>query len=115
MTNGYQVVEPSTLNAILPRKAHRGIAVAILKWAVSELIAQYGDRLDNIEVEVIPVTYLGTYPAVGIRYQNDPIEDRGAEIESAINQIVLNRPVTDLVNFVCEESNSWDEVWREMT
>lgn len=114
MKNGYQIIEPNSLESLLGNPSHAAIAVAALEWAVDRLKLQSPHLFDDVTVEVVLVSYLGAYPAIGIRYKHEDAPDHGPAISDAIDAIVRQLPFSDFLAFVEKSNSDWCEVWQEI-
>lgn len=64
MSEGYQVVEPDCLDRLAGDPKCQDLAILILHWIATE--ANTRRALPSGTVEVIKVTYMGSYPALGV-------------------------------------------------
>lgn len=110
MKKGYQVIEPRPLGRLV-RSQQFDVAVSFLNWLIQELNADLGDRLHNVEIEVIPVEYLGgPYPALGVYYKESPHPDLSPLIESRVTQILQDRPALAFLDAVQASPVSWQDL-----
>jgi hypothetical protein len=96
---GYQIIEPESLTSLLGNQAQAAVAVAVLEWVIDRIKIQSPKLFEEIEVEVIPVSYYGTYPAIGIRYNHDEMDDIGHMILTAIDFFVEHASFLDFLSF----------------
>lgn len=94
MENGYQLVEPAILAKLLPAAPNEGMGLAALSWIVERVRAKLGGALAHVDVDVIPVNYLGVYPAIGVRYHGEH-EDLAPTIERAVAELLSGTPVIE--------------------
>jgi len=114
MKKNYQVIEPSQLVGLFGDPKHFEFAVAIFHWLINELNADPEIQSQNIEIEVIRVTYHGSYPALGIHYKNKTHGDIGPKIVSSIEKLLSGKPVIDLVESIKGSKTSWKELTDQL-
>ncbi len=68
----------------------------------------------SVTIEVIAVTYHGTYPAIGVHYGLGDKRDLGAQISTSIDAIVEQASLKDFVSFLESSEQDWGEVWKEL-
>lgn len=84
-------------------------------WLLKEIREQLKDELTDTEVETICVTYMGSYPAIGVHYKNGfKGKDIGELVESAANTLLRERPVIDLIASITSSGVSWKERTAEI-
>lgn len=111
MADGYQVIEPSSIGKFISNSTHASFAVAILGWAIEKLKSEEASLIEGLRIQVIAVSYMGTYPAVGVHYGNPTAKDRGIDIETAINRIVIEGSISEFLEFAVSSFESWEDVW----
>ena len=114
MTQGYQIIEPSSLERLLVNTSQADIAVAILNWVVARVKSGSPQLFDEVSLEVIAVSYLGVYPAIGIRHNNEESRDLGQELCDAIDAIVERMPFGDFLSFAELASANWCDNWQQL-
>ncbi len=72
------------------------------------------DQLTEVEIEVIRVTYLGSYPAIGIRYLNDPKADLVRLLKRRLIDFWKDKVVLDFAEFLSVSGVSWSEVTKKL-
>ncbi len=104
---GYQVVEPPELNPLLVNATYHTFAVAILTWLCKSLKLELRDYLDQVDIDVICVTCMGSYPAIGIHYKDPECDDVSVFVQTTISRLLLNKSVWELVGFIGEDKTDW--------
>ena len=68
------------------------------------------------EIDVICVTYLGSYPSLGVHHGHDrPIPaDLEPLIQSTIDRLLGETPVIELINFIGKSQTSWSVVTDDL-
>jgi len=107
MSKGYQVIEPRMLDALFSHPIHDVFAVAILTWLCGLLRLEFEEYLDKVEFDVICVTYMGSYPAIGIHYKNKSLQDIGPLVEATIDRYLQGKSVLELVGFIVKDEIDW--------
>lgn len=114
MNQGYQIIEPTSLEMLLGNPSQATLAVAILEWAIHRLETQFPQLSDEVRIEVIPVSYQGVYPAIGLRYKHDNTPDLGPSISNRVDTLVGELSVSDFISFVETSTLSWCDTWQEL-
>lgn len=114
MQQGYQIIEPTSLVPLLGNQSQAPFAVAVLEWTIDRLRIQSPALFDEVSVEVIPVSYLGVYPAIGIRYKRESANDLEPIISDGINAIIERLSFSNFLSFIEDSSIAWGDVWKEM-
>jgi hypothetical protein len=114
MTQGYQIIEPSSLARLLVNQSQADIAVAVLNWVIDRLKSGSPQLLDEVSLEVIAVSYLGAYPTIGIIYNNEESRDLSQDISDAIDVIVGGVPFSDFLSFAEMASANWCDTWQQL-
>ncbi len=111
---GYQIVEPPSLGTVIAIPSQQPLAVAVLTWVIDRAKSQFEYLSDELSVEVICVTFVGSYPAVGVRYLQENPQDRGPEISDAIDAVMRSMSVADFVSFAEKSKVNWCDAWQRM-
>ena len=122
MQRGYQVIEPVAVERWLPVVCHREFVVALLHWLVSGIRPVLARERPDLWLEVIPVTYVGTYPALGIRFADGVDGDNrtceGEDVEPRLQQMVAELMATarlsDFIDFAIDPDADWSTIEREV-
>jgi hypothetical protein len=110
MERGYQIIEPTELNQLVRSPIHHELAVAIMYWLIPKVLSKIGGERENVELEVIRVSYQGTYPALGVHYKHRDHLDLGPLIESTVDALLHERPISELVDAIAASDVSWRDV-----
>ncbi|NOJ95627.1 hypothetical protein HMI51_22170 [Corallococcus coralloides] len=105
-SKGYQIIEPSSLGMLTACPDKHEFAVAMLQWLVQGLQVELKDQLRGVEISLIRVEYQGAYPALGVRYVNEP-NDLGKLIEQTADRLLQERSVSDFAAFLVREKVDW--------
>lgn len=113
MKKGYRLIEPLSINPLVVDTRYHEYAIIIMKYIIYCLFQNLGHKLDNIEIEVIKVTYLGSYPALGLHYS--PF-DKSLEnlIENEVDKIVNNLTINKLIVFISKSNTNWKEITNQI-
>jgi hypothetical protein len=115
MNKGYQVVEPLLVDKLAAKPATFEFAVATFYWLIKELYAEFPERLKEEIVEIIPVTYYQSYPAIGIAckdVESDP--DISNFVEKTMDRLLRERPVCELLDSVANSGLSWKDLTHRL-
>jgi hypothetical protein len=110
MSKGYQVIEPDALSPWVRNPSYDVFSVAILSWLCSRLQREFKDYAEYVDIEVIRVTYVSSYPAIGIHYKDESFKDIGPIVEAAINRILQERAILEFVEFFGNDKVNWNEI-----
>ncbi len=113
MSIGYRIVEPQQVDPLMVDAKYREYAVVIFYWFIEELYKELGHALDNVNIEVIKVCYLGCYPALGLQHEGDD-----AHIDDLVSQtadrLLEQRPVSEFIKFVATSDIDWRAVTTQL-
>ncbi|MDJ1501043.1 hypothetical protein [Xanthocytophaga agilis] len=111
----YQIVEILAFDKILGKCIGVELQILILKWVASILKKEIVQEGLAIEVDVIKVTYVSTYAALGIYYPNpeDILVDYGKYIEQKGERILRNCSFIEFIDesysFLAQDLISYDD------
>jgi hypothetical protein len=114
MTKGYQIVEPSALDSLLTVPSSHVFAMLILSWLCERLPHELPGHVHHVEFEVIGVSYMGSYPAIGIHYKEKNPQDVGPLVEAAIDRLLRDKPVLDLIKFIGAGKIDWSKATQNL-
>lgn len=114
MKHGYQIIEPPSLSTLLGSPSQAAVEVAVLTWVIHSIKLHSAQLFDEVSVEVIAVSYLGTYPAIGIRYKHDDPQDLGPAISDTIDDFVRHASFNDFASLIGMSTLPWCDIWQEM-
>ncbi len=103
MGKGYRIVEPDQLDPLIRDTNYHEFAVLIYKWLISELHKELKDNLEGVEIEIIPINFLGgERPALGVHYENVAFIDTHIDklIEVTCDQLLQERPISEFLAFI---------------
>lgn len=108
---GYQVIEQySFAQKIYDAKIPGEVLPGILAWIVCRLRAEESLRRLPVEIDLIPVTYYGTYPAIGVHYKEEGIEDCETIINNLVDKYFREFSLGQFFDSFLEQSSSIKEV-----
>jgi hypothetical protein len=107
--DGYEIIEPRSLEGLFSKPMNFTFAVAVFSWLIRELRTELGQQLDGVYLDVICARYLGAYPALGVRYDTGR-EGVRALIDQTIENLLTNRSVASLVAFIEASDTDWELV-----
>ena len=118
MSKGYQVIEPTAVERWLGIVHNREFVVALLHWLVQKIRPVLSEERPELFLEVIAVTYYGTYPALGLRfadgYDGDNRTYEGEDLEPRIQQMVIDLMATatlsDFMDFATNAHADWSKI-----
>ena len=122
MQRGYQVIEPEALERWLPLVRKREFVVALLHWVVSQIRPELTRERPELYLEVILVTHVGTYPALGVRfadgvqadnltYQGDDVEPR---VQAMVQELMSTAKLGDFIDFATDPTADWSVINRDI-
>jgi hypothetical protein len=122
MQRGHQVIEPVAVERWLAGVRHREFVVAPLHWLVSRIRPVLTRERPDLWLEVIPVTYLSTYPALGIRFADgvdgDNLTYEGEDVEPRVQQLVAELMATarlsDFIDFATDQGADGSIINRDI-
>jgi len=68
-------------------------------------------HLTGIEIEVIPVKYHGSYPAIGLHYTNEMEYDAGPDVLKVASSLFRTVPICDYIAAVSTADKSFANLW----
>ena len=111
---GYQIIEPTCLARLLANSMQAPMAVAVLEWMINKIKTELPQLLEIVDIEVVAVTYFGSYPAIGLHYKNENARDCGAIVSNFIETSTKELPFNEFLAFVGESRRSWDLSWQKL-
>lgn len=114
MTDGYQIIEPDGLKALLGNPLHFEFAVAVLSWLIPQISAALGAHSNDITLEIIRVNYMGSYPALGVKYTNSKTPNFESRINSIVNDLLREKSASELITAISSSKRSWSEITKEI-
>ena len=114
-SRGYQIIEPDIIGKWLGTKIHQGILYCLLVWLVNMLKQQdkYVQKLSEVEIEIIEVKYIDSYPAIGIHYKNPNTEDLHDYVTLKIEEYLKEISVSNFLNYAFNSNISWEQQYKE--
>lgn len=73
---GVQLVELGALDGVATLPHSRIIAVALYQWVADTLNQELQAKLGGVSLEVVRITYLGSYVGLGLRYPEEEARQR---------------------------------------
>jgi hypothetical protein len=110
MSKSYQVVESPLLDGYMTTSLQCEIVVAILHWLIKEIKSSLAEQLEHVELDVIRITYLGSYPAIGICYRDASRGDVGPLVESSISQLLNEKQVINFIKSLTDHRITWSDL-----
>src|SRR5215204_7124946 len=117
MSKGYILIEePTKLESLFVNRLYFDAAVIIFQWLISELYAELGNQLEDVEIEVIKIVHHSPhnkYPGIGVHYKNrDSVSSEDVKaliklIETTIDRLLEEKSVQDLVMFIAAKGIDW--------
>ncbi len=107
---GYEIVEPEVLGDWIGLVKNREFLVALLSWLVEGLRKELEQKFPDIEIVVIKVTYLGAYPAIGVRHPDAQSLNLGEQVNAAATDLMRRHTALDLAHFLFGTSTRWADV-----
>lgn len=104
---GYTIIEPPSLGEWLGTVKNRAMLVALLTWLRHRLSEALKDDSPALKIDVIKVKYLGTYPALGIRGDDDVPSDIPERLNVLTEQILSDSSVADFLSFALDDGIDW--------
>ena len=85
--------------------------MAILSWLISKIQTTLGQDSGRLELAIIKVTYIGSYPCLAARTldPNDPWEYVVA-VERAIAKVIHEESAHSILKYLSETHCNWSEV-----
>jgi hypothetical protein len=75
----YRIIELDLIDPLI-QSNHLEIAVALLDWLAKNISRELGTNLKGASIEVIKVTYFGSYPTIGVHHFDPAIINEVAPI-----------------------------------
>lgn len=115
---GYEIVEPPALERWLPLVHNRELMVALLTWLCHRLHQALRADHPTLHIDVITVSYLGAYPALGIRHDHSlPCslpDDMSRQVEALTRTILLNSSAYEFLEFAFDGNEDWEAHWTAL-
>lgn len=103
--DGYAVVEPTCLDSIVSNPKLDAAAGLILAWLARELSLRLG-----WEIDVIRVTYVGSYNALGVRRCSAATYAEIVEtIEQHVETLFQERTINELIEYISRRAEAEPE------
>jgi len=114
MSEGYQIVEPACLGALVGDPKCQDLAILILHWVAAEANARR--TLPGGTVEVLKVTYMGSYPALGVRGQSPDAsaDETDVRLAELAEELVRSGSVAGLIAHATSTGIHWRDFSRSM-
>lgn len=106
MQKTYQLIEPDCFVDLLGRPGDWSIALAVLTFVVRRLKDTEPELCEYVELEIVKVTHLGSYPAIGAFYKRKDI-DLESRIQTAIGTLLESTTAMELVQHLTDFTNNW--------
>lgn len=124
---GVQLVELGTLDGVATLPHSRVIAVALYHWVADTLNQELQAELRGVNLEVVRITYLGSYVGLGLRYPEQEarqrtssadvrtdVLDRGPLVESFGDALVRER-LGEFLSYLERHSHlDWTRITAEL-
>ena len=107
---GYQIIEPKALHPLFSNPVHHVFAVAIMSWLCEIMRVELQEHIEHVDFNVICVTYMGSYPAIGIQYKNQEYQDIAPLVEVTIDRILTEKSILELTGFIGASKPNWKDV-----
>lgn len=104
---GYQPVELPSLDTLATHNPEHGFVRSILAWIAIRLSEQAETLRLGIDVHVITVTYLGSYPALGIVYLKPEPTDLEEWVIEEGEKLLANFSLDHFSRFVKENRTAF--------
>ncbi len=109
----YQIIEPEILEKWMATATHNILMYGVLQWLATQLIENNVEKFQDIEIDVVPVEYVGMYLTLGIHYKKETSREETIEIENfvqaQIEQLLVNKTALDFISESFEHEASWQE------
>lgn len=112
--DGYQILEPKSLEGILSNPSQVAFSLAIQTWITVQFPAKFPQLSSQVSLHVIPVAYHGIYPALGLKYKPESTNDLSEAVEVAVDFIIETCTISQLLPFFAESSSDWSEAWQAL-
>jgi hypothetical protein len=112
MAKGYRIIEFDLLDPVIS-SSHEEMGVALLDWMSKLISLELGPKLQGASVEVIKVTYLGSYPALGVHHPDSTVIHAVAPlVEKAGTHILETHSIAELLRHM--ETKDWWEATKSL-
>lgn len=97
----YQLIEHDYfLTELVIEKIPDEVTITIMLWFVHLLQNDEYIKTKPVEISVIPVSYTGKYPCIGIHYLEEPINDLSSEVLNRIETYSLNMNFSSYYDYI---------------
>ena len=111
---GYQIVEPDSLTKLISNPSQVALTLALMEWITVRFTSDFPHLSGKVWLEVIPVTYQGTYPAFGVKYKSEDLADLGEDIEAAVESLVEKCSVSQMLPYFADSTSDWCKAWQTL-
>jgi hypothetical protein len=114
INDGYQILEPNSLSGLIANPSQAALALALMDWLSIQFASAFPLLSNKVTLDVIPVTYQGTYPAFGVKYKSEDSEDLSKDIEAAIESLIEKSSVSQMLLYFADSTVDWCEAWQTL-
>jgi hypothetical protein len=116
MNKRYQLIEAVPIDSLSKSPNQQVILMPLLFWLANEINLILRRESMEAVVEVIKAQYIGPgFPTLGIHYFNrENPEDVGPLVESTIERILSEKPVSEFVKFASQSTVNWNETLAKL-
>jgi len=113
-SDGYQILEPNSLSKLIANRSQAALALALMEWISIQFTSDFPLLSSKVTLDVIPVTYQGTYPSFGVKYQSEDSEDLSEAIEAAVESLIEKNTVSQMLLYFADSTTDWCEAWQTL-
>lgn len=107
---GYQIIEIDELDDLL--NYDRKMFISILLLVINSIKKNH--KYDNqIEIKIIKVTYVSSYPSIGVKYLNKNPQDLEDDIINEFKKILNNSNLSVFLSFFNENFDEINKLEKE--
>jgi hypothetical protein len=105
---GYQIIEIDELDDLL--NYDRKMFITILLLVINSIKNKYENQ---IEIKIIKVTYVSSYPSIGVKYLNENFQDLEDDIINEFKKILHNSNLSVFLSFFNENFDEINKLEKE--
>ena len=108
-------IQPPSLYLSLPPLHHYPLLLAALYWLVEQLQESLNTAGEGIELSVVKVTYMGSYPSIVFRLDNAlSVTDVETRLERKAEEILSQARLQDFLIFAFQSKSAWHELSNDL-
>ncbi len=98
------------LDRLVTRPAYLQCSLVLLEWLRARVHGDVAAAFPGVESAVVKVTYVGSYPTIGLRGLHVTEAERARELlDAKISEVVRAHGLEELISFMLASRRPWSE------